>query len=201
MASKTEICNLALSHLGTAKPIANLETDKGNEANACRRFFDIAIKTTLSDFAWPFATRFEALPLVGENPNKEWNYSYRYPVDCLDARRILSGIRNDTEDSRIVFKIAKDANGKLIYTDEALVVLEYTEYVQDPSFYSDDFTLASSFRLAYYMVSLLSKGDPFKIRADMFQSYVNEVGQARKRALSEEQPDKAPTPSLIRARR
>src|SRR5688572_11149621 len=111
MASETEIANLALSHLGVGKEIANLETERSQEAVACRRFYDTARDATLRDFSWPFATKIAVLGLIEADPNDEWDYSYRYPSDCLQLRRILSGVRNDTRDSRVPFKLAHDDSG------------------------------------------------------------------------------------------
>src|SRR5665648_440114 len=98
MSSATEICNMALGHLASGKEIANLETERSAEAIACRRFFDSARDAVLRDFSWPFATKIKALSLIEEDPNSEWAYSYRYPTDCLNFRRILSGTRTDTRD-------------------------------------------------------------------------------------------------------
>ena len=109
MASKTELCNLAISHLGQAKEIANIDTEQSQEASACRRFFDTAKRASLIDHDWAFASEQYTLELVETSPNDEWRYSYRYPSGYLKIRRILSGYRQDTEKTRIPFKIAKDA--------------------------------------------------------------------------------------------
>ena len=63
MSSKTEIANLAISHLGIGKEIANVETEQSQEAKACRRYFDMAKKITLGDVDWTFATKFATLNL------------------------------------------------------------------------------------------------------------------------------------------
>ena len=72
MASKTEIANLALSHLGVGKEIGNLDTEKTEEAVAMRRFYESARDATLRDFPWPFATRMVALALVASPPTQWW---------------------------------------------------------------------------------------------------------------------------------
>jgi hypothetical protein len=75
-----DICNLALSHVGVSTEIANLDTERSKEAQACRRFYEPTREEVLRAFAWPFATRFVDLQLVEEEPNDEWAYSYRYPA-------------------------------------------------------------------------------------------------------------------------
>lgn len=200
MASKTEIANLAISHLGTAKEISALETERSEEANACKRYFDVARDAVLKDFNWPFATKIFKLSLVQEDPNADWKYAYRYPVDCIHVRRILTGKKNETRQDRIPYKIGKDALGKIIYTDKELAEIEYTERVEDPQFYSADFVMALSFRLASYIAPRLTKGDPFKMKNDMVAQYEAEIEMAKSNSLNEEQVYEDPESELIRVR-
>jgi len=198
--SKTQIANLAISHLGIGKEIANIETEQSQEASACRRFYDVAKESTLSDLDWTFATKFAVLNLIEENPSDEWNYSYKYPVDCINMRRILSGLRNDTQTSRIPFKILKDATGRIIYTDQEDAQIEYTENVSDTSLFSAEFDLALSFRLAAYIAPRLTGGDPFKLKQEMLVQYDLELGRAKKKNMNEETQDIMPESEFIRAR-
>jgi hypothetical protein len=198
--SATEIANLAISHLGIGKTIANLETEKSQEANACRRFYNTIRDSTLRDFPWPFAGKTAALALIEENPTTEWTYSYRYPTDCLKARRILSGNRNDTRQSEVVYKIFYSATGTVIYTDMKDAELEYTVLIDDPIRYPANFSLAFSLRLATYIAPQLTAGDPFKMGEQSFRRYQMELAMAQSSSLNEEQPDQEPESEFIRAR-
>jgi hypothetical protein len=189
MSSETEISNIAISHLGISKEIANLDTEASTEAKACRRFYDICRDTVLRDFNWPFATKSVALGLVGEDPTTEWQYSYRYPSDCIKLRRIFSGTRTDTNSS-----------GRLIYTDEQNAVIEYTEKVTDPTHYPPDFILAQSYRLAFMIAPRVSKGDPFKLGPAAYQMYLKMVGEAQANSWNEEQIDKKADSEFITTR-
>lgn len=203
MATKTELANMAISHLGVGKEIANLDTEQSEEAVACRRFFDTARDATLRDFPWPFATKIASLGLIEDlssNDTEEYNYSYRYPSDCLDIRRIKSGIRNDTHQSRVRYKILKDSAARIIYTDEQNAEAEYTEKVTDPSFYPPDFQLAFSFRLAAYIAPRLAKGDPFNLRKQAMDMYYVEISRARAASENEEQKDELPYSEFERSR-
>ncbi len=200
MASQVEICNLALSHLGQADEIANLVTERSAAAAACRRFYDVARDATLRDFSWPFATKFAFLNLVEEDPTEEWAFSYRFPVDCLLARRIVSGFRIDTALSRVVYKIGRDTAGQLIYTDKVDPQLEYTMKVTDPDKYNAQFVLALSYRLAMYIVPKINNGDPFKISQNLMSFYRLELASAQRSAYVEEQPDNDPPSQFISAR-
>lgn len=181
---------MAISHLGIGTEIGNLETDKSKEAQACRRFYEDARKAVLSDLYWVFATSFKVLGLVETSPSSEWAYSYRYPSDCIDVRRILSGLRDDTQASRVPFRIVKDAQGLLIYTDQPSAEVEYTDNTQDVELFTSEFTLALSFRLASYVSARLTGGDPFKLKQEMMVQYGLELGKAKKKNMNEEVSDR-----------
>jgi hypothetical protein len=203
MATKTEIANLALSHLGIGKEIADLDNEKSQEAVTMRRFYEQTRDAVLRDFPWPFATRFAALALVADPPTEteEWAFSYRYPTDCLMMRRIQIGsARVDTNQSRIVFKTGRDDQGQLIYTDEEEAKIEYTFREEDPQRYPADFQLAFSLRLAHYAAPRLTGGDPFKLGLRAVQLYIQEISMAQASASNESVPDQVPDAETIRAR-
>jgi hypothetical protein len=200
MASKVGIVNLALSHLGISKEIANIETEKSIEAETARRFYDTALEATLRDFPWPFAGRFANLGLVEETPTTEWNYSYRYPSDALYLRRILSGIRNDNRQARVPYKILSDSSGLLLYTDQETAEIEYTVRATDPQFYPSDFVVAFSFYLAHLMAPRVTGGDQFKLGDRAQQNYLLEISRAVSRSSNEQQDEEEPQSEFIRAR-
>lgn len=199
MASKVEICNLALSHLGVSKEISSL-TEKSQEAQACSRFYDTCLSATLRDFAWHFATRYADLALVEEDPTSEWKYSYRYPTDCVKVRKIVSGIRNETEATRLPFMEAQDDSGLLIFTDQQDAQIEYTVLAEDPVRYPPDFTLALSFRLAYYIAPRVTAGDQFRLGDRAMSAYRLEIANAKLASSSESQVDIEPDSYFVRAR-
>lgn len=200
MASSVEICNLALSHLGVGKEIANLETENSEEASACRRFYEPTIRKTLQDFPWPFATRFVDLALVEEDPTDEWDYSYRYPSDCLKIRRIMSGARQDSMASRIAYRIASDATGRIILTDEPEASIEYTVEPPDTSMFDDLFVEAVSYYLAFQIAPRVTGGDPFKLGDRAGQMYSATMARAQASALREDVGDVPLEAAHIRGR-
>ena len=198
--SKAHIVNISLSHLSISKTVAILATKRSEEAITARLFYDVAMEATLRDFPWPFATRILALALVEENPNDEWNFSYRYPTDCLEIRRILSGIRNDTRQSRVPYRILSDEQGSLVYTDKENAEIEYTVNAVSPQFYSADFVMAFSLYLAHLMAPRLTGGDPYKLGARALGLYDLEISRAVKNAFNEQQIEEPPESEFIRAR-
>lgn len=200
MASETEIANLAISHLGVGKEIQNLETDKSEEAAACRRFYDICRDASLRDFPWPFCTRIVALGLVEEEPSSEWAFSYRYPSNAWKLRRILSGARNDDRQSRVPYKVYSDDDGQLIYTDKEEAELEFTVKETNPERFSPDFIMFLSLRLAAMIAPRLTRGDPFKMGARALQVYEYEASKARATAVNEQQDEENPESEFVRGR-
>jgi hypothetical protein len=198
--SKTDIANMAIAHIGTGIEIANLDTESSEEAAACRRFFNTARRATLRDADWSFATKFVALGLIAENPTTEWNYSYTYPSDAVKLRRIVSGVRNDTRQTRVPYKIASGASSSVIYTDQQNAVLEYTTDVEDTSRFPSDFDLALSYRLAMFIAPRVSKGDIMKLKKELYDLYRMEVSQAAASTFNEQQSDEVPESEFTRGR-
>lgn len=190
---------MALSHLGISREVA-IDTENSAEANACRRFFDIARDASLQEFPWPFATKIDDLSLVEEDPNEEWGYSYRYPSDCFNLRRILSGTRIDTKDTRIPYRISKDSTGKLIFTDLEEAQAEWTVRITDAAEFSPTFALALSFRLAVYIAPRLMAGNSSKRQQELMQLYMMHGEKAADLAANEEQPDIPPESEFITGR-
>lgn len=200
MSTATEIANTTLSHLGVGKEIANIETENSQEANACRRFFNIAKEQVLRDFPWPCVTKEAALALVATNPTVEWTYAYRYPTDCLKLRRIFSGLRNDNRQTRVPFKIVRDASGRLIYTDMINAIMEYTFAETDSSRFTPDLAQALALRLAVYVAPRLTSGDPFKMGERAWKLYIVELTRAQANAENEVQDEEKPEAEWINAR-
>lgn len=200
MASNVEICNLALSHLGSGKEISNLETDRSSEALVCRRFFDITVDLVFRGFDWPFATRFVSLGLVETDPTEEWGFSYRYPTDCRRFIRIPSGVRNDSRESRTPYKIMSDSQGRLILTDKEDAQAEYIALLTDPQQWPNDFSMAVSFLLAVYIAPRVTGGDPFGMakRAEALAEYQRSTAMAN--SANEQQDDPIPQSEFIRDR-
>lgn len=200
MPTRTEILNMAISHLGIGKEVANIVTEDTEEARAGRRFYDTAKDVVSTSIPWPFLTKIDTLGLVEEEPNTEWGYSYRYPSDCVFIERVLSGFRNDQLETRVPYKIARDASGILIFTDMDDAVIEYRVRADDPQFYPSDYTLALSYYLAMLMAPRLTKGDPNKLGIQAGQMYTLTVAAAQNRALNEPQDDKLPEADYVAGR-
>lgn len=200
MASKVEICNLSSTHLGIGHSISNFDTDASEEGAAYRAVYDIVLKTVLRKYPLPFTTKIITLALVEEDPNSEWEYAYRYPTDCIAIRRILSGTRADTRQSRIPYKMGMDSQGIVIWTDQENVEIEYTYYANNPHHYPPDFVIAFSYYLAHIVSKRITVGDQFKLGERAYQMFLLEISEAVARGFNESQSEEEIESEFIRIR-
>jgi len=94
--------------------------------------------------------------------NPDWTYAYRYPSDCLFARRITEvaeGTQRRFDPTPIPFRVGRDENGLLIYTNEEDANLEYT-MIDCEDMWSDDLFLdAFTWRLAAKLAPGLGRAE------------------------------------------
>lgn len=204
MSTKTEIANLALKHCGIEQEIANLDTETGQEAETCRRFYDVAVDSTLRMFPWPFATKYVALAEVaavaGDEWDDEWEKQYQYPSDCVRILKFLSGIRTDNRQSAVSFELGNGASGTVIWTDEHDAKIKYTSRVSDPARYNAQFAMALSFMLASYIAPGLTGGDPNGLGKQALGQLAIHLRLAQGSAGNEVQPDEDPESEFQRSR-
>ena len=196
--TKTDLCNIAIGHIGVAALIEDIDSARDPNAKACRQYVDISIETTLKAFPWPFATKVLKLSLI-ENLNKDyfqWGFRYRYPSDCLQSRKILSDIRNDNRQSLVPYRIFADG----IYCDRENAVLEYTLKISNVGDFKSDFLLAQSFLLASLIAPLITHGDEFDNGKKAFEKYNYYIAIAQSTSLNEEQGEDVPDAELVRGR-
>ena len=75
MANPVEICNLALSHLGSSATVSAISPPDGSvEAGYCARFYGMARQLSLTAFTWQFALKRVALAEV-TNTSTVWLYA------------------------------------------------------------------------------------------------------------------------------
>lgn len=165
--TETELCNLALTHIGTAT--IGLITEQNEQARTCNRLYAHARDALLTVHPWHFATKYVALALNAQVTPYRFEYAYQYPTDCLKARSIYKTI--DTADP-VVFKRV----GNTLWTDEEDAVLIYTRAVTIPNEFSKLFVFALSHFLAGLLVPALIKSD--KLQQTLIRAQQNYIFQA-----------------------
>ena len=135
---------MALGHI-SSKAVGT-DTEDTSRAIECRKFWDVALRTTLENVAWKFATVRSTLSLTGTAPD-EWEYQYSVPADMVMDIKIYDPLAGDNP---IEYEIAKHptAAGRVIQTNQEDAILIHTTYVDDVSLYPYQFSLALSYMLA-----------------------------------------------------
>ncbi|HID9280214.1 TPA: hypothetical protein ACXIZC_002790 [Serratia marcescens] len=192
MASVIQICNVALGRLGNSRVIASL-TEKSKEAAACNLFYEDCRDAVLADFPWRFATKRVALADLGiEQP--DWQYSYRYPVDCMRIVAIVSpdGQRFVMPDQRVPYEVGSDVDGtgRLIVTNLPKAWLRYVSKVTDPNMFDAEFRDALAWRLAAEIAMQITGDANMGNRAE--QKYQLTISSAATLSMNETQEPPAP---------
>ena len=96
--TKTEICNLALSKLGSDRiQLANFADDTGQVKEQCDLFFLPSLEELTRMYSWNCCKKRSGSISADANFDGEYNYStsYSFPTDCI---RVLGVERNTTDE-------------------------------------------------------------------------------------------------------
>lgn len=202
MTTKTDIANMAISHLGIGKTILDLDTDSSAEGKALRTFFEMCARSTMAEMDFNFCKKRKTLGLVEEEPNDEWDYVYTYPSECLQLHRIVNNGRNENELQHYPFKVEDNpsGSGKLIYTDREDAIALITAYVEDCTKWTDAFALAVSFKLAFLISPRIGGPDGVRMGDRAYQLYKKMRDEAGAKSANEEQLDPFPDSGYIASR-
>jgi hypothetical protein len=139
MASKVQICNLALTRIG-ASTITSL-SDGTRESNLCNTIYDSIAEEVMSEGEWSVCTFRTTLNQTTNTPTYDYTYEYQLPTNPRVLKFIeISGDRlNDLE-----YDIEED---KLL-TNESTVKCKYVGFLEDTSKYGPYLKKAIISRLA-----------------------------------------------------
>lgn len=141
MASKVQICNLALSRLG-----ANILTSLGDrtpEADLCSTFFDDLADRAMLQGSWSSTIKTAALAATTTTP-PDFSSEFQLPVDPK-ALRVLNVIED--KPGEIIYRIRGD---KLV-TDESSITIRYIGRLTDTEAYGPLLTEAIEILLTSYL--------------------------------------------------
>ncbi|MCI5836233.1 MAG: hypothetical protein MR209_00070 [Veillonellaceae bacterium] len=141
----TDICNLALSHLGVGT-IRSVQ-DETETARACKLYYDATRRMLLREYPWGFARRLERLALMPDIRLPGYEYVYMYPELCLYIYKLTDG--TPTPEERAQFEVLNlDNSTKVIATDMADAWVDYVYDVTDPDVWDTVFLEAMTRKLA-----------------------------------------------------
>lgn len=167
MASVVQICNMALSHIGSDARVSSISPPDGSaEAGYCATFYDLARTELLEPGNWRFALARAALSQV-TNTSAAWAYAYARPSDCLVPKRILragSTLTVFTQDDPHYSPNDDDSaefgvEGEIVYSNEPDAVMLYTRDVTDSTKFTPSFTSSLSYLLSSYLAGPVIKGN------------------------------------------
>lgn len=210
MASDVQICNMALSHLGSEARVASISPPDGSvEAGHCATFYDIARTELLEPGNWAFSLKRAALAQV-TNPSTVWAYAYAKPADCLRPLRILrpsiaitvftqdlyAEPHTDDRDSA-----PYDIEGQVILTNEPDAVLVYVQDVTDSTKFTTSFTSTFSYLLASYLAGPIIKGtDGMRIGDSMRQRAMSIADVSATASANASSAESVAQPSIVAVR-
>ncbi|MFN7340811.1 MAG: hypothetical protein ACK5VI_07010, partial [Opitutia bacterium] len=139
MTTPTELCNMALAHLGQAR-ISDY-SERSPAAEHCRRAFDHTRRLCLRDYDWNFAIRRALLTAAEAAPPFDWGYAYPLPEDCL---RVLS-VNQRPGGTRLTDYAVE---GRSILTNSAECRVRYVADATDVTEWDSVFCSYFAYRLA-----------------------------------------------------
>lgn len=166
MASVVQLCNMALSHIGSEARVLSIDPPDGSaEAGYCATFYDLARTELLEPGAWAFSLKRMPLAQV-ENPSDAWVYAYAKPSDCLRPLRVLTPdvavtvFTQDTVPLQTTDHSSADfeIEGDVLYCNAPDAVLLYVRDVTDSGKFPPSFISALSYLLASYIAGPVIKG-------------------------------------------
>jgi len=186
MASKVDICNLALTQLGADRIVA-IDEDSEN-ARKMNAVYTRILRSTLRKHPWNFACKEVTLATLAETPViDDYTYVFQLPSDFI---RLVKTDLAETDDYKIL--------GRKIYSNESTLKIKYVYYVEDPNEYDDLFTDTLAARLAAELAFSIS-GDKAlaKLANDIYRDKLRE---AKTIDSQEETPDQLTANEWLDAR-
>lgn len=209
MASVVQLCNMALSHIGSEARVSSISPPDGSvEAGLCATFYDQARTEMLEPGAWPFALKRAALATT-TNESTAWAYAYVKPADCLRPIRVLQAgstltvfnqddaaySPNDQDGANF------DVEGGVLFSNEPNAVLVYVRDITDTTWFTPSFVSALSYHLASYVAGPIIKGsEGIKIGDAMRQRAMSMISAAATASANASQSEHAFTASQLVAR-
>ncbi|RKX27484.1 MAG: hypothetical protein DRP45_00945 [Candidatus Zixiibacteriota bacterium] len=163
MASPTDICNIALAHVGS-KSIIDL-SDESKRARLCKQFYPVFREELLRAHPWNFAIAEAELAEKVATPLFGFDKIYSLPADFLRLVRL----QNRYIDYRL--------EGGNLHANESPIQIKYVQIIEDSERFDSSFTLALSYRLASALA--LPLADDNNLHNIMVDRYRKEVANAR----------------------
>lgn len=204
--TETDLCNMALSHIGEGL-ITSLDDDN-ETARICKQYYQHARRLVLSQYMWGFARRVEPLAKIQvETYTGGYKHTYLYPEHALRIYRIIQDteLRNGLYASYTVKDIPNyevfnlDTSTKAIGTNITSAYVDYIFDTNDPDIFPPIFVEAlTRFLAASLAQSLVGNMEMYRAQ---FQIYQGALLEAKNIIASERQFDLELPVGYIESRR
>lgn len=183
MASRTEICNLALARIGQ-RNITNFDTEQSAEATYCKQFYDVDRRAVLRIHPWNFSVKVESLAESTEDAIYGYTYRYQLPDGCLRPLELTNLASVSTASTAInsrgevyqlstsrsdVPQVAYKIVGRELLTNMEDAELAYVFNEEKPNMFSETFINVLSYRLAADLAAVMTKNP--NIQQNMIRMY------------------------------
>jgi hypothetical protein len=177
MASKIDICNLALAHLGQA-PLSSV-TQEDERARRIRLFYEPIRDELLRTHNWGFAATEAPLALIKTHPLTQ-EFLYKYPADALFIRRVFTAGQ-----PHVCFEERFDVQEqtRLIVTKAASAFSIYTRRITDETQFDEAFAGCFALALAAELAVTLT-GD-YPLANMLSQKLLMRLDEARRTNMME----------------
>lgn len=181
--SKIDICNMALSNLGSP-PIQSFDGPQPAQ-RACKLRYDEARLEALSGNLWNFATMYREGTRIDIAAKPPHRFVYAYPPDAL---RIFE-IYRPKGAPPVPFEVTDrpDAPGKIIHTAIEKPVFIYTRDKSDPTTFDFDFIQAMAWLLASKIAMPVTKN--LKLQQEAWKMWLTSNSLATANDENEEVTD------------
>lgn len=196
MASKIDVFNMALFHIGSSSKVAS-DTEASMERIACSTFYDTTLDALLAykSTDWGFALKSVVLADLGEPPTN-WQFRYAYPNDCVRAiGLVIPGNRTPSEAEQIPYQLQQGDNGQTLVTDQPEAELQYISRGLPAERFPAAFIEALALRLAAFIAMPLKKDAD--LAGDLAERAELAIQSAMANSLNQRQPDAEPVSDYI----
>lgn len=149
MASKTEICNRALSKVGDSR-VSNIETDSSEKAQILNSMYELVRDELLRTYPWNFAIKRTQLAVDGTAPSWGYNKRYQLPSDFIAILEI-----KNHPDYRM-------EGGYILTNEGAPLYIKYVKRVESTGDFDELFAEALAAQLAVEISERLTQSNQKK---------------------------------------
>lgn len=181
MSSVVDICNIALSRLGDRATVTSIDPPEGSaQADHCRRFYPIALKTILATYNWSFATTRKELARLTAEPIGG-GYAFPIPADCVKIIYAYPVDENGNATRQTLHYVRELINGQVcLLAEQKRIWIRYITTEVKPEKFSDVFADALAFLLASNLAGTVVPGmTGVQMAAEMMRFYEDRLLKAQ----------------------